>query len=92
MNATATINPEAISLLHEGWRLLIAQLGIQKATQFIILIERGQGDAVDEISSYWRDLSIEDIHQKVLDWKETSTNHYGINNVSQNMRQLQDCL
>jgi hypothetical protein len=54
--------------------------------------KRGQGDAVDEISNYWRDLSIEDIHQKVLDWKETSTNHYGINNVSQNMRQLQDCL
>ncbi|ETR73047.1 MAG: hypothetical protein OMM_07180 [Candidatus Magnetoglobus multicellularis str. Araruama] len=70
MNATAAINPESISLLREGWRLLIAQLGIQKATKFIVLIERGQGDTVNEIANYWRDLSIDDIHRKVIDWKK----------------------
>ena len=74
MNATATIiNPEAISLLREGWHLLIKQLGIQKATQFVILIERGQGDSVDEIINYWGDLSIENIHKKIEDWKCMST-------------------
>ncbi len=69
MNATTTINPEAISLLREGWRLLIEQLGIHKATQFVMLIERGQGDSVDEITSYWGDTDIEEIHHQVMKWK-----------------------
>ncbi len=69
MNSTTTLNPEAISLLQEGWRLLIEQLGIQKATQFVMLIERGQGDSVNEITSYWGDMSIEEIHHQVMKWK-----------------------
>ena len=69
MNATTTLNPEAISLIRGGWRLLIEQLGIQKATQFVMLIERGQGDAVDENTRYWGDMSIEEIHHKVITWK-----------------------
>ncbi len=73
MNTTTTLNPEAISLLQEGWRLLIEQLGIQKATQFIMLIERGQGDSVNEITSYWGDMSIEEIHHQVMKWKTMSS-------------------
>ncbi len=69
MNATTTLNPEAISLLREGWRLLIEQLGIQKATQFVMLIERGQGDSVREITDYWGDMTIEEIHHCVIQWK-----------------------
>ncbi len=76
MNAATTLNSEAISLLREGWQLLIEQLGIQKATQFIMLIERGQGDSVNEINSYWSDMSIEDIHRHVMKWKTMSTTHF----------------
>ncbi|MCP4345596.1 MAG: hypothetical protein GY795_08720 [Desulfobacterales bacterium] len=75
MNATTTLSSEAISLLREGWQLLIEQLGIQKATQFIMLIERGQGDSVNEINSYWSDMSIEDIHHHVIKWKTISPQH-----------------
>ncbi len=77
MNATTTLNPEAISLLREGWRLLIEQLGIQKATQFVMLIERGQGDSVREITDYWGDMAIEEIHHRVIQWKNhVPTTHH----------------
>ena len=72
MNATTTLNPEAMLLLREGWRLLIEQLGLTKATQFVMLIERGQGDSVREMTEYWGDMTIEDIHHRVIQWKTTS--------------------
>jgi hypothetical protein len=46
MSTTAVITPEALSLLREGWTVLVKQLGIQKATRFVLLLERGQGDSV----------------------------------------------
>ena len=69
MNTAAIINPEAMSLLREGWTLLVDQPEIQKATRFVILLERGHGDSVAEITQYWGDMSIEDIHHRVLSWK-----------------------
>jgi hypothetical protein len=69
MSTTTVINPEAMFLLREGWTLLVNQLGIQKATQFVILLERGQGDSVEEIAQYWGDRSIEEIHHQVMTWK-----------------------
>jgi hypothetical protein len=39
MSTTAVITPEALSLLREGWTLLVKQLGIQKATRFVLLLE-----------------------------------------------------
>ena len=69
MNTTTLINQEAISLLREGWTLLVEQLGVQRATQFVMLLERGQGDSVEEITQYWGDMSIEEIHHKVMMWK-----------------------
>ncbi len=75
MNATTTLSPEAISLLREGWRLLTEQLGVQKATQFVMLIERGQGDSVEEIIRYWGDPDIEDIHHQITTWKNMPRQH-----------------
>ena len=69
MSTTTVVSPEAISLLREGWTLLVHQLGIQKATQFVMLLERGQGDSVEEIAEHWGDTSIEDIRQQVMTWK-----------------------
>jgi hypothetical protein len=65
-------NSGAISLLREGWGLLVKQMGVQKATRFVVLLERGQGDSVEEISRYWRDMSIEEIHNQVVNWKTHS--------------------
>lgn len=72
MSTTTVSNPEALSLLREGWTLLVEQLGIQKATRFIMLLERGQGDSVKEIVKYWGNMSIEEIHEKVMNWKSQS--------------------
>jgi len=45
------------------------QLGLQKATQFVMLLERGKGDSVQEINDYWGDTSIDEIHDQVIAWK-----------------------
>ncbi len=60
---------EAQAIIQEGWKTLVNQLGIQKATQFVLLLERGQGDSVQEIIDYWGDSSIDDIHNRVMTWK-----------------------
>lgn len=69
MNATAAMYSDANNIIHEGWKALVAQLGVQKATQFILLVERGNGDSVQEIAEYWQDASIESIFEKVNSWK-----------------------
>ncbi len=61
---------EAVTLLREGWSLLVNQLGVQKATEFVLLFERGKGDTVEEITRYWGDAGIDEIHDKVRSWKQ----------------------
>lgn len=56
-------------ILQEGWTILVEKLGLQKATQFVILLERGKGDSVQEINAYWGDADIDTIHQQVVAWK-----------------------
>jgi len=41
MSATTVMYTEADSIIREGWKILVERLGIQKATQFVILLERG---------------------------------------------------
>jgi hypothetical protein len=69
MSSATLVYPETVSIIREGWKLLVEQLGIEKATQFIMLIERGKGDTVQEITEYWGNASIEEIHHQVLAWK-----------------------
>ena len=57
------------SIIREGWNVLVNQLGLQKAIQFVIQLERGRGDSVKEIAEYWGDASIEEIYQRVVEWK-----------------------
>jgi len=64
------MHTEAASIIREGWTLLVEQMGILKATQFIMLLERGRGDTVQEIAEYWGNASIEEIHSQVVAWKQ----------------------
>ena len=68
MNATMTTveNPEL--LVRKGWQLLVDQLGVQSATQFVLLLERGEGDSVEEIARYWSSTSVDDIFDRVSTW------------------------
>jgi len=66
MSTPTLIDPH---VFEEGWKVLVEQLGIQKATQFVILLERGKGDSVQEINDYWGDASIDEIHNQVTAWK-----------------------
>jgi len=63
------MSADANNSIHKGWKALVAQMGIQKATQFILLVERGKGDSVQEIVEYWQDASIEMIFDKINTWK-----------------------
>lgn len=56
-------------IVQEGWKTLVAKLGLQKATQFVVLLERGKGDAVKEINDYWGNADIDEIYNRVADWK-----------------------
>ena len=66
---STTTEMEATNLVREGWKMLVEQLGLQKATQFVMLLERGKGDSVQEIHDYWADASIDEIHHRVTAWK-----------------------
>lgn len=66
MTTTPLIDPD---IIEEGWKILVEKLGLHKATQFVILLERGKGDSVQEISDYWGNASIDEIHDKVTSWK-----------------------
>jgi hypothetical protein len=63
---TTTIESD---IVQEGWKVLVAKLGLQKATQFVVLLERGKGDSVKELSAYWGNANIDEIFNKVTDWK-----------------------
>jgi len=66
---TPVIYTEAQAIVREGWKILVKQLGIQKATHFILLLERGRGDSIQEIVDYWGDSSIDEIHNRIVAWK-----------------------
>ncbi len=68
MSATIVM-ADASAVVREGWQVLVEQLGLQKATQFVVLLERGKGDSVQEIIDYWGDASIDEIHGQVMAWK-----------------------
>lgn len=63
---TTTIESD---IVQEGWKVLVAKLGLQRATQFVVLLERGKGDSVKEINDYWENADIDEIYNRVADWK-----------------------
>ena len=69
MNATTAMYAGADVTIREGWKVLVEQLGLQKATQFVVLLERGKGDSVEEIAAYWGNTDIDEIHKRVMEWK-----------------------
>lgn len=68
MSTAAVIEANAGDILREGWSALVDTIGIQKATRFVVLLERGKGDSVQEIAQYWGDTSVDEIHHQVTEW------------------------
>ncbi len=69
MNTTTLMYTEANAIVREGWKILVETLGLQKATQFVLLLERGKGDSIQEIADYWGNASIDEIYHQVQVWK-----------------------
>ena len=63
---TTTIDAD---IVQEGWKVLVAKLGLQKATQFVVLLERGKGDSIQELNDYWGNANIVEIYNRVTSWK-----------------------
>jgi hypothetical protein len=64
----AYVDPGAV--VREGWEILVKNLGLLKATQFVVLLERGKGNSVKEIAEYWGDATIEEIYNRVKEWEK----------------------
>jgi hypothetical protein len=63
---TTTIEKD---IVQECRKVPVAKLGLQKATQFVVLLERGKGDSVKEINDYWGNADIDEIYHRVESWK-----------------------
>jgi len=70
MSVSTISTNEASDVIREGWQLLVEHLGISKATEFVVLLERGKGDSIAEIENYWGDTSIDDIYARIMQWKK----------------------
>jgi hypothetical protein len=70
MNTSSVLPSELADLVREGWELLVKHLGLPRAIQFVILLERGKGDSVEEIKEYWGEASIDEIHARIMQWKK----------------------
>ncbi len=68
MSTAAVLEAGAGDIVREGWKALVDKLGILKATQFVVLLERGKGDTVEEIAQYWGGSDIDHIHERVSAW------------------------
>jgi len=60
---------DTAAVVREGWEILVKNLGLLKATQFVVLLERGKGDSVKEIAEYWGDATVDEIYDRVMEWK-----------------------
>ena len=70
MSTSTALPTETSNLLREGWELLVKHLGLTQAIQFVVLLERGKGDSIAEIKEYWGEASIDEIHQRIMQWKQ----------------------
>ena len=69
--STSTTEPsETADLIRKGWQVLAEHPGLPQALQFVVLLERGQGDTVAEIKDYWEETSIDEMHAGIMQWKE----------------------
>ncbi len=71
MSTAAVMEAGAGDVVREGWKALVDSLGLLKATQFVVLLERGKGDTVEEIAQYWGNSDIDEIHGRVSEWAST---------------------
>ncbi len=55
-----------LKLVSRGWDALVEKLGYADATRFVMLIDKGSGDAVKYFRELWKDASAEEIYRQVV--------------------------
>lgn len=53
-------------LVSRAWNALMEKMGYADATRFIMLIDKGSGDAVKYFRELWGDTSAEEIYKRLL--------------------------
>lgn len=62
--------PTNTVLVSRGWNVLVENLGYADATHFIMLIDKGSGDAVKYFRELWSDASAQEIYKQVVAQRE----------------------
>ena len=57
---------EIDTIVKNGWKLLVDNMGEADATRFIVSFERGTGDSIQEIKKFWGNKSVDEIHRTIL--------------------------
>ncbi len=58
------------TVINRGIDVLIRELGHPDALEFILAIERGNGDSVKEFKKLWGNKTVREIHNEILAAKE----------------------
>lgn len=59
-------------IMKEGWQALVKHFGYTYATAFLMSIEKGEGDSVEELGRRWDDRSVQEVHEEIMKWKEAN--------------------
>jgi hypothetical protein len=54
-------------LREKAWKILVKELGIIDATRFVMSVEPGSGDSVEEYGKMWQGKSIDQIHKEIIE-------------------------
>lgn len=67
IQAPSLDTPRANTLLvSRGWNALVENLGYADATRFIMLIDKGSGNAVKYFRDLWDDATAQDIYKQLI--------------------------
>ncbi len=58
------------AVIDRGIEVLIKELGRPETLKFILAIERGSGDSVEEFKELWGNKTAREIHQEIMAAKE----------------------
>jgi len=61
-----TSGQPSIRVIQKGWEALNRTIGATEALRFVMSLTIGQGDSVKFFKDFWKDRSIEEIHQQII--------------------------
>lgn len=70
MEGGKEVNKGEVDLIKKGWEALVKGIGYLGATKFIVTLERTGEDSIEQITRYWGDKTVDDIHNLIMQARE----------------------